>query len=118
MSNSKRWLEVQLIWHLLKKSTEILEKQQDKGKERWVSRTADYEEVNILGELRADKVVFLRFVCADQLQSQFPITGDKNVLIFLIQRGHAFTNVCPAFVHTEEGQRAFLYVLLNYLNSK
>lgn len=56
-------------------------------KELWVSRTADCDEVNILGKLRADKVMFVRFVCADPFQSQFPITGDKNVLTFLIQGG-------------------------------
>lgn len=118
MSNSKRWLEVELIWHLQKKSNEILEKQQDKGKELWVSRTADCDEVNILGKLRADKVMFIRFVCADSFQSQFPITGDQNVLTFPIQRGHILTNADPAFMHIEEGQRACLYVLLNYFSSK
>lgn len=83
-----------------------------------MSRTADCGKVNILGKLRADKVMLVRFVCAGPFQSQFPITSDKNALIFLIQRGHTFTNLCPAFIHIEEGQRAMLYVLLNYFSSK
>lgn len=66
---------------------------------------------NILGKLIEDKSYFSRFVCTDQFQHCLPVSGDKNVLSFLVQEEH--------LSHGKIMQESFLHLLfLNCLQFK